>query len=58
MSVVEEFKRRAKTFVYQRPLLREAYSAVQGVVAQGPILRRLRDAVSRIRERVRERIGR
>jgi hypothetical protein len=53
MSVVEELRKRTKTLVYQRPLLREAYTAIQGVVEQGPILRRVRDIVDRVRQRIR-----
>lgn len=58
MSVVEELRKRARTLIMERPVLREAYYTVQRVTAQGPILRRLRDVVGRVRERLRERIGR
>jgi len=52
MSLVEELRKKAKEAVYKRPLLREAYFTAQGVVEKGPILRRVREVVDRLRQRI------
>jgi hypothetical protein len=52
MADLEEIRRRAKILIYERPLLREAYTTIQGAVAQGPIIRRLREVLRRVRDRI------